>query len=231
MKNMQLSQPAPITQIVPVADLYELKIEGGPMTRHTKSSYVASEWIKAGAAYTVQEYVKLERLQEAYTAPPAVPGKIGIQEAKELFNYLMTEEELNATVNGYNACRTEMLSHVGDATDKVEPVMICDTCGHDADHQGNRTYKCDNGHVFHMRRELVSQGYTLNSPETPDGWIACTEQTPDADGAYWCWFGNEEPSVVQQRVCIWINRNNEWCDSAVTHWMPLPAAPTQGEKQ
>jgi hypothetical protein len=47
-----------------------------------------------------------------YTAPPApaVPEKIGIQEAKELFNYLMTEEELNATVNGYNACRAAMLA-------------------------------------------------------------------------------------------------------------------------
>ncbi|AEF46557.1 protein of unknown function DUF551 [Serratia sp. AS12] len=128
-------------------------------------------------------------------------------------------------------CRAAMLSHVGDATDNVEPVMICDMCGHDADHQGNRTYKCDNGHVFHMRREPVSQDYKLNSPEIPDSWIACTEQTPDADGAYWCWFGKEEPSVIQQRVCIWINRNREWCDSAVTHWMPLPAAPIQGEKQ
>lgn len=130
-----------------------------------------------------------------------------------------------------DACRAAMLSHVGDATDNVEPVMICDMCGHGADHQGNRTYKCDNGHVFHMRREPVSQDYKLNSPEIPDSWIACTEQTPDADGAYWCWFGKEEPSVIQQRVCIWINRNREWCDSAVTHWMPLPAAPIQGEKQ
>ncbi|MFJ3266779.1 hypothetical protein [Serratia liquefaciens] len=41
---------------------------------------------------------------------PAVPEEIGIQEAKELFNYLMTEEELNATVNGYNACRAAMLA-------------------------------------------------------------------------------------------------------------------------
>ncbi len=63
-----------------------------------------------------------------------------------------------------DACRAAMLSHVGDATDKVEPVMICDMCGHDADHQGNRTYKCDNGHVFHMHREPVSQGYKLLEP-------------------------------------------------------------------
>lgn len=65
----------------------------------------------------------------------------------------------------------------------------------------------------------------VNSPVIPDGWIACSEQTPVADGAYWCWFGKEEPSVIQQRVCIWNNRHHEWCDSPVTHWMPLPAAP------
>ncbi|WP_253893494.1 DUF551 domain-containing protein [Serratia marcescens] len=76
-----------------------------------------------------------------------------------------------------------------------------------------------------MLAQPVSCGYTLNSPVIPDGWIACSEQMPDADGAYWCWFGKEEPSVIQQRVCIWINRHHEWCDNAVTHWMPLPAAP------
>jgi hypothetical protein len=191
MKNKQLSQPTPITQIVPVADLYELKMEGGPMTRHTKSSYVASEWTKAGPAYTVQEYVKLERLQEAYTAPPApAPAVIILDKVScEGFDPKDWVEARNlGQCEGWNAYRAEMLA------------------------------------------QSVSQGYKLNSPEIPDSWIACTEQTPDADGAYWCWFGKEEPSVIQQRVCIWINRNNEWCDSSVTHWMPLPAAPAQGEK-
>lgn len=58
------------------------------------------------------------------TAPPApaVPGKIGIQEAKELFNYLMTEEELNATVNGYNACRAAMLAQSVSQGYKLVPV-------------------------------------------------------------------------------------------------------------
>lgn len=74
-----------------------------------------------------------------------------------------------------------------------------------------------------MLAQPVSQHYTL-----PKGWIACSERMPDADGAYWCWFGKEKPSVIQQRVCIWNDRNHEWCDSAVTHWMPLPAAPEGG---
>ncbi|MEL5234022.1 DUF551 domain-containing protein [Serratia bockelmannii] len=77
-----------------------------------------------------------------------------------------------------------------------------------------------------MLAQPVSGGYKL-----PGGWIACSDRMPDADGAYWCWFGKEKPSVIQQRVCIWNDRNHEWCDSSVTHWMPLPAAPTKGEKQ
>lgn len=74
-----------------------------------------------------------------------------------------------------------------------------------------------------MLDQPVSGDYTVQ-----DGWIPCSEQTPVADGAYWCWFGKEKPSVIQQRVCIWNDRNHEWCDSSVTHWMPLPAAPEGG---
>ncbi|MGT3182553.1 DUF551 domain-containing protein [Yersinia enterocolitica] len=63
-----------------------------------------------------------------------------------------------------------------------------------------------------------------------DGWIKCDEHMPKKSGAYWCWFGNEKPSVIQQRVCMFNTRHNEWCDSSVTHWMPLPIAPTpEGE--
>ncbi len=73
----------------------------------------------------------------------------------------------------FTAHHEEKKGHVGDATDKVDPAMICDTCGHDADHQGNRTYKCDNDHVFQMRSEPVSQGYKLVPVEpTPKQWAA-----------------------------------------------------------
>ncbi|EDS9082550.1 hypothetical protein BTZ93_002719 [Salmonella enterica subsp. enterica serovar O rough] len=49
-----------------------------------------------------------EMLQQAPSSQQA-PGKLDYQGAKELFNYLMTEEETNATVNGWNACRAAML--------------------------------------------------------------------------------------------------------------------------
>ena len=49
----------------------------------------------------------------------------------------------------------------------VPDVLICDMCGHDARHQGGRTYQCVEGHRFEVRApktEPVSQPYTL-----PDG--------------------------------------------------------------
>lgn len=49
-----------------------------------------------------------EILQQKPTALIA-PEKLDYQSAKDIFNYLMNEEETNATVNGWNACRAEML--------------------------------------------------------------------------------------------------------------------------
>lgn len=94
---------------------------------------------------------------------------------------------------------------------------------------GSPTCRIPPGDMVEIMERLlaqpVSSGYKL-----PGGWMACSDRMPDADGAYWCWFGKEEPSVIQQRVCIWNDRNHEWCDSAVTHWMPLPAAPEGGNE-
>ncbi|MDP8624884.1 MULTISPECIES: DUF551 domain-containing protein [Serratia] len=154
-----------------------------------------------------------------YTAPPA-PAVNAAPDFEVWFNspeaglrvvnyHIQHELQLKA----WNACRAAMLNHVGETNEKADAKCECSSIDY-----------CENC-LRGMMAQPVSSGYTFNSPVIPDGWIACTEQTPDADGAYWCWFGKEEPSVIQQRVCIWINRNNEWCDSAVTHWMPLPAAP------
>lgn len=50
----------------------------------------------------------------------------------------------------WNACRAAMLQ---GKTSAVEPeeVLICDLCGHDAWHQGDRTYECTEGHVSEVR--------------------------------------------------------------------------------
>ncbi|WP_262017277.1 DUF551 domain-containing protein [Serratia liquefaciens] len=185
------AQPVANTQFKPVADLFALGWENGEVCSYITDPEKTVLWLTGYTGTCVHEYVKLERLQEAYTAPRAPAVTSDLLEA-------MTE-----------VIRISDRDHEAWSRAK-EAIATCRAA---------------------MLAQPVSQGYKLNSPEIPDSWIACTEQTPDADGTYWCWFGKEEPSVIQQRVCIWISRHNEWCDSAVTHWMPLPAAPTQGGKQ
>lgn len=52
-------------ECTPVADLYELLTKCGECYDYTTSAKVVADWIKEG--YSAQEYVKLERLQEAMT--------------------------------------------------------------------------------------------------------------------------------------------------------------------
>ncbi|MGQ6476400.1 DUF551 domain-containing protein [Serratia sp. IR-2025] len=187
----------------------------------------------------------------ALTAPPAPAVPDGLKRAVTFYEQVKRENtpvETGVWKDAVNwvleeACRAAMLNHVGDANEKaqqqIEPQNIPNNIPGNLAAAVNRLLDCDGtrGHfsaircsdareeVEHLLAQPVSSGYTFNSPVIPDGWIACSERVPDADGAYWCWFGKEDPSVIQQRVCIWINRHHEWCDSAVTHWMPLPAAP------
>lgn len=70
----QVSQPAlPATHFKPVADLYALKTLSGQIYSYTASPHEAKMWLGVDG-YSVQEFVKLERLQEAITGnSPAIP--------------------------------------------------------------------------------------------------------------------------------------------------------------
>ena len=61
-------------------------------------------------------------------------------------------------------------------------------------------------------------------------WISAEDRLPDHDGPFMCWFGLEEPSCIQQRVCIFIHRQGIFSDGSVTHWMPLNEAPVREVK-
>lgn len=57
-----------------------------------------------------------------------VPEALDYQGAKELYNYLMNEEETNATVNGWNACRAAMLQGAEPVSNRDElPDVELDT--------------------------------------------------------------------------------------------------------
>ncbi len=80
----------------------------------------------------------------------------------------------------------------------------------------------------------VSGGYTLNSPEIPDGWVSCEDRMPEeGDVVLVC----QEGGII---YCAEMQDGELYPDEfprvpsegrEITHWMPLPAAPTKGEKQ
>lgn len=69
----QVSQPVlPATQFKPVADLYGIAVPGGTSASYSTDAAEASDCRVMG--WDVQEFVKLERLQEAITGnSPAIP--------------------------------------------------------------------------------------------------------------------------------------------------------------
>lgn len=76
-------------------------------------------------------------------------------------------------------------------------------------------------------RAAMLHGADGNSPVIPDGWVACSERMPDADGNYWGWW-----SECKQQGPVWFTKTDSYSyfqSSEITHWMPLPAAPQQEE--
>lgn len=85
----QVSQPVlPATQFKPVADLYEMQFDDGRTFAFHTDPEKAIQWLNTCGGNKVQEYVKLERLQDAITDnSPAIPdGWIPVSERMPEFN-------------------------------------------------------------------------------------------------------------------------------------------------
>ncbi|MFP2832460.1 hypothetical protein ACLETW_00580 [Citrobacter portucalensis] len=76
---------------------------------HVLSSLDVNDHQRAIITCSVDRLNKNAEILQQVPYSLQVPEKLDYQGAKELFNYLMTEEETNATVNGWNACRAAML--------------------------------------------------------------------------------------------------------------------------
>ncbi|MFV8918756.1 DUF551 domain-containing protein [Serratia fonticola] len=81
------------------------------------------------------------------------------------------------------------------------------------------------------RVALAVKTSKLNSPETPDGWVACSERVPE------CGQWDHATVIVSEGnnsfIAYYNKRDGKFLDepfgmsvgNKVTHWMPLPAAP------
>jgi hypothetical protein len=129
---------------------------------------------------------RLNKNAEVIQQKPAyseVPEVLGYQGAKELFNYLMNEEETNATVNGWNACRAAMLQGAEHVTTNYKlpfEQWLSQQTG---------TIDVECGCVmtevfFHWLRVAYEAG---NSPVVPDGWVMVPKQaTPEMINSAMC---------------------------------------------
>lgn len=82
-----------------------------------------------------------------------------------------------------------------------------------------------------MLAQPVRSGYKLNSPEIPDGWVACSERMPEEGNVVLVY---QEGGII---YCAEMQDGELYPDEfprvpsegrEITHWMPLPAAPEGG---
>lgn len=109
---------------------------------------------------------------------------------------------------------------------------------------GNLWIQCskqayDRAEAAGERVRILYERPALNYPETPDGWVACSERMPTDCQAVLCSNLLTELSGIpfiadyvgmfelydgtKYESGFYVNRELQ----AVTHWMPLPAAPKQ----
>lgn len=72
------------------------------------------------------------------------------------------------------------------------------------------------------RIALAVKTSNLNSPETPDGWVSCNERMPENNEQVLTWNGQYKTTDLFLAGSFLCNKPN-----LITHWMPLPAAPTE----
>lgn len=111
---------------------------------HVLSGLKVTDHQRAVIGCAVDRLNNVAQLLQLSPSALLVPEILDYQGAKELYNYLMTEEEINATVNAWNACRAAMLQAKSLASINPAPAM------------GSLP---ETGEVLHT-----------NSPANPDCW-------------------------------------------------------------
>ncbi|ENZ8715503.1 DUF551 domain-containing protein [Klebsiella aerogenes] len=223
---------------------------------HVLSGMDVTDHQRAVISCAVDRLNNVAQLLQLSPSALLVPEILDYQGAKELYNYLMTEEETNATVNGWNACRAAML--------QAEPVTTANKLGNspvigiDPASVPDRTVEV---------RYVAPPGFVLVPKEPTEemnkaGWAAMNEH--DAiNPTYRAMLAaapHDTPALnsVQSVVTVsdtWIPVSERmpendvsvltfdgmykrvhhamyghwqcWEPGKITHWMPLPAAPQE----
>lgn len=74
----------------------------------------------------------------------------------------------------------------------------------------------------------VSPEQNGDTPAQSQGWIQVSEQMPENDGAYLCW---DNRYVTTYAFIFGAWQANQFVAKNITHWMPLPAAPQEVNRE
>lgn len=208
--NQPVSQTyeLPQTQFEQVADLYEMQFDDGRTCAFHTDGTKAAQWLLACDGNKVQEYVRIERYQEAVigNSPVQSPIDHGYRPECECSGCKATaricaelnNEEAEIFADGYNAAmqsfgNSEQLnSPVTPDGWVMVPKVVTAEIGNAINEVGQR---CTCGNCSQRLWDLLlaaapkPQNAPQNIPEnipagkstlTPDGWISCSERMPDS---------------------------------------------------
>lgn len=82
------------------------------------------------------------------------------------------------------------------------------------------------GRIYTVALDLLAK---LDTVEARGKWIPCSERMPDKDGEYLVWISNDTDNAdgIYLELRIYQRYWEGFDESVVTHWMPLPAPPTE----
>lgn len=209
----------PVTQFKPVADLYGLTSPTGCETSFTFDAVEARDFIDGG--WSCQEYVELERFQEAITNH--TEDKLAMVDhsgdSNNMVEPVTTAYKLPANVIDALEKALQAMSFMGDTLNDMDAV-----CEEDIEYVTP---------AFDAVRKVLEGNY----PVMPDGWVACSERMPDK-GQNVLISVNFDSPLIEPLICSarytgsTFRRGDVTVKPGegveeVTHWMPLPAAPQQ----
>ncbi len=218
----------PYAQVKAAADLYALCWQSGEVVTYTPAPEKATIWLNNYSGTCVQEYVKLERLQEALAGnSPVIPEDL--RRAFEAVARLNNEMYRWTSRMFYNG------SYVGEPEGllkrnirEIEHIMDSCRAAMLQDNQRDLSQPVD-PQVAEYEQIMLQAG---NSPVSPDGWISRSERMPDND--------ESKPIAIFTGKCLGQGMFVATYDDdgffdywegmeiiGVSHWMPLPEPPQQ----
>ena len=117
------------------------------------------------------------------------------------------EDQRNAAADSWNAFRAAMLQELKKSAG-TEAICRSD----------------ENVQVLHTKSPAQSDC----CPAQNQGWIPVSERMPENDGAYLCW---DNRYVTTYAFIFGAWQANQFIAKNITHWMPLPAAPQEVNRE